>query len=99
MSIPFGAMPADRQLATLGCGVAAIILGATTPRVAALVSGRTLFVSVSPMPWWFSALFAALALAVAAVFTVTMNSAFAASAHSRNRLSGSCRMTLSSVSG
>ncbi|HKN58944.1 MAG TPA: hypothetical protein VJV97_08825 [Gemmatimonadaceae bacterium] len=65
MSIPFGAMPADRQLATLGCGVAAIILGATTPRVAALVNGRTLFVSVSPMPWWFSALFAALALAVA----------------------------------
>ena len=58
-------MPADRQLATLGCGVAAIILGATTPRVAALVNGRTLFVSVSPMPWWFSALFAALALAVA----------------------------------
>ena len=34
-----------------------------------------------------------------AVFTVTMNSAFAASAHSRKRLSGSCRMTLSSVSG
>ena len=32
-------MPADRQLATLGCGVAAIILGATTPRVAALVKG------------------------------------------------------------
>src|SRR5438034_996500 len=34
---------------------------------------------------------------VGAVFTVTMNSAFAASAHSRNRLSGSCRMTPSSV--
>jgi hypothetical protein len=34
-----------------------------------------------------------------AVFTVTINFASAASAHSRKRLSGSCRMTLSSVSG
>lgn len=34
-----------------------------------------------------------------AVFTVMMNSAFAANAHSKKRLSGSCRITLSSVSG
>src|SRR5262245_38793833 len=34
-----------------------------------------------------------------AVFTVTTNSASTERAHSRKQLSGSCRMTLSSVSG
>jgi hypothetical protein len=65
MAEPFGAMPADRSLAASGCGFGAVILGATAPRILSLANDRTVPVSVSLTPWWLSALFAAIAVAIA----------------------------------
>ena len=65
MAEPFGAMPADRSLAAYGCGFGAVILGATAPRVLSLANDRAVPVSVFLTPWWLSALFAAIAVAIA----------------------------------
>src|SRR5438105_548607 len=69
MTEPFGTMPADRTLAAFGCGFGAVILGASVPRVLSLATGRTVPVSVWLTPWWFSALFVVIAVAVAARVT------------------------------
>ena len=72
MAEPFGAMPADRSLAAYGCGFGAVILGATAPRVLSLANDRAVPVSVFLTPWWLSALFAAIAVAIAVRVTGLM---------------------------
>ena len=72
MAEPFGAMPADRSLAAYGCGFGAMILGATAPRFLSLANVRGVPVSVFLTPWWLSALFAAIAIAIALRVTGVM---------------------------
>jgi len=72
MAEPFGAMPADRSLAAYGCGFGAVILGATAPRVLSLANDRNVLVTVFLTPWWLSALFAAIAIAIAVRVTGLM---------------------------
>jgi hypothetical protein len=72
MAEPFGALPADRSLAAYGCGFGAVILGATVPRFLSLANGRAVPVSVFLTPWWLSALFAAIAIAIAVRVTGLM---------------------------
>ena len=65
MSKPFGSMPANRELAAFGCGLGGLILGVLAPELVSLAMGRTVAVGMSPLPWWFSAFFAAGAFAIA----------------------------------
>ena len=58
-------MPADRELAAFGCGFGGLILGLVTPDLMSLAMGRTVAAGVSQVPWWFSAVFATTALAIA----------------------------------
>ena len=65
MSDRFGSMPADREIAAFGCGFGALILGLLTPDLVSIAMGRTVAVASSQRPWWFVALLAATALALA----------------------------------
>jgi hypothetical protein len=58
-------MPADRELAAFGSGVGGLMLGVVTPDLVSFYLGRTVAVGFSQLPWWLSALFAAIALGIA----------------------------------